>query len=92
MSILLSTLKEVNAMNVYSKDNLAKRLDTSREVVDHILFKLERMGYIKEESIAISKCSSCPSFKNGCMGPVAGRPINALTITNKGKRFLGTKN
>jgi predicted ArsR family transcriptional regulator len=89
MSILLNTLREVNAMNVYSREHLARRLDTSQEVVNHILSKLEKMGYIKEENIAISKCSSCPSFKNGCMGPVTGgRPITTLTITDKGKRFL----
>ena len=48
MSILLNTLREVNAMNVYSREHLARRLDTSQEVVNHILSKLEKMGYIKE--------------------------------------------
>lgn len=91
MSILVNALKEINKMETYSKSNLAKKLDTSQEVVDHILSQLESAGYIKEENINISNCSSCPSFKNGCMGNVSGKPIYALTITEKGKNFIEDK-
>lgn len=92
MSILISTLKEINEMNAYSRNNLADRLKTSPGVLDHVLSSLQGMGYIKEESISISKCSTCPSFKNGCMGLVSGRPISTLAITEKGRDFLKTAN
>ena len=88
MSILVNALKEINEMETYSKSNLAKKLDTSQDVVEHILSQLENAGYIKEENINITKCSSCPSFKNGCMGNVSGQPIYALTITDKGKKLI----
>ena len=88
--MLLDTLKEINEMDSYSKSKLASRLDTSQEVMDHLLMKLEDMGYIKEENINGGKCSSCPSYNKGCLGVLSGKPINALTITDKGKKLLGT--
>ncbi|NLJ40776.1 MAG: DNA-binding protein [Clostridiales bacterium] len=88
MSMLIETLKEIDSSGAYSKSGLAKKLDTQGEVVDHILSQLESMGYIAKENINASGCSSCPSFKNGCMGVVACNPIYALTVTGKGKKLL----
>lgn len=88
MSILLQALKEIDSMCTYSKSHLAQRLDTSREVVDHLLSQLERMGYIKEENINITKCSSCPKFNNGCMATLSAKPINTLCITEKGEKLI----
>lgn len=89
MSILKRTLQEINDMDAYSKNQLARRVNTSEDVVEDLLHQLTRMGYIKKENINQSQCDSCPSFKNGCMGAVSRDPITALTITDKGKRLIG---
>jgi predicted transcriptional regulator len=88
LSILINALKEINEMSSYSKSKLAKKLNTSEEVTEHILVKLGKMGYIKEENINATKCDSCPKLNNGCLGVLSGNPINALTITEKGKKLI----
>lgn len=88
MGMLLRTMIAIDEIGSYSKDRLAKNLGTSEAVVDDLISQLVRMGYIRQEDINMTKCRSCPSYKNGCLGAPFGKPLNALIITEKGKQLI----
>lgn len=86
--MLLEILKEVNNRNAYSKSQLARKVNISEGVIEHLLMQLKEKGYIKEENINNNECSSCPSYNKGCSKALSEKPINVLTITEKGKKLI----
>ncbi len=83
--MLKELLKEIDQSKVYSKKTLANKLDTSENMVNEGLNHLMNMGYIENDIIGGScnfKCAGCP------IKTCSLNPINALVITDKGKKLL----
>lgn len=87
--MLIETLREIDNMDVYSKALLAKKLDTSEAVIDHVLVQLKRMGYIMmEDNIKQSECTSCKGCCHACHKNNLDNNIILIEITDKGKNIL----
>lgn len=81
--MLVDALKEISTMEVFSRKALAQKLNTSENMVDEILDRLKKMGYIAEEETksCSGKCSSC-SFS------CKTSPATFLKITQKGMKLV----
>jgi len=69
-----------------SKSKIAKKLNTTEDVVDQAFSQLYNMGYIKIENskdCSNHKCSGC-SFAAFCNKI----PLNTIIITEKGEKIL----
>ena len=83
--MLLDTLRQINNSSVFSKQSLAKELNTSEEMVDVFIKQLIDMGYL-EKYIQEPNCSGNCS---GCSIPCKQQNLgNTFIITEKGKKLL----
>lgn len=83
--MLKEVLEEIKREKYVSKSNIAKNLNTTDGVVEHVISQLERMGYIEEDSgkNCDYECKGC-SFASLCNRV----PVNTILITEKGKELL----
>lgn len=81
--MLVDALKEISIMEVFSQKALAQKLNTSEKMIDEILDRLKKMGYIAEDETkpCSGKCSSC-SFS------CKASPATFLRITQKGRKLV----
>lgn len=83
--MLIDTLKQINNSSYFSKKSLARKLNTSEEMVDVLINQLLQMGYLERE-IQKLKCSgNCSSCGISCSVKNLGE---TYIITHKGKKFL----
>lgn len=83
--MLKEVLKEIRDSKYVSKPGIAKKLNTTEDVIEQVFSELNRMGYIKEDDTkgCNMKCKGC-SFASLCNRV----PINTVIITEKGKKLL----
>ncbi len=84
--MLKEIIKEVKNSNYISKPNIARKLNTSVELIEDAFTQLIRMGYIKEDNGPNScnlQCGNCP-YSKSCNKI----PVKTITITEKGEKLL----
>jgi predicted transcriptional regulator len=83
--LLKEVLKEIKDSKYVSKTSIAKKLNTTEDVIEQIFSELDRMGYIREDNAKSCnmKCKGC-SFASLCNKV----PINTVMITEKGEKLL----
>lgn len=83
--MLKEVLKEIKDSKYVSKTSIAKKLNTTEDVIEQIFSELDRMGYIREDNAKSCnmKCKGC-SFASLCNKV----PINTVMITEKGEKLL----
>lgn len=84
--MLIALLKELEFNRKYSSNEIAKKLNTTPELIEDMISKLSSMGYIKDELTGAScetKCSGC-SLGSIC----STTPIRTIELTDKGKQKL----
>jgi hypothetical protein len=64
-----------------SLDDLARDLDTTREMVEAMLGDLERLGYVRQVTGCMHSCQEC-SMKGSC-GPKSAARIWAIVERGK---------
>lgn len=83
--MIKEVLKEIKDSKYISKASIARKLNTTEDVIEQIFSELIRMGYIREDNT-----KSCNMKCNGCsFASLCNRvPINTIMITEKGKKLL----
>ena len=82
--MMVDVLKEINNSNAYSKTTLARKLNTDETVIEDIMKRLKKMGYIEEENLNKSCSRMCKTCSKNCFG----KPINIISVTDKGKKLI----
>jgi len=79
--MLQRLLELVTEGGVHTYAELARQLDVSEELLEQMLQRLARMGYLKQVSTECNAhCASCP-MNSTC---AVGRPGRVWTLTEKG--------
>ena len=83
-------LREFDENIGFSKENLAKKLNTSESLIEDSINHLIRLGYInKSESLSNCQvsCGSCP-YSKACGKDL----VTFYNISSKGRKYLYNKN
>jgi len=82
--LLIEILREIQRLSTFSVAKLARSLNKDEALIEHMISRLEAMGYLKE----VVMNNSCGGNCNSCGMICPTRPIKAMTITEKGNALL----
>jgi len=89
--MLIKILKSLAKGGMYSNKNMAKELGVSESLVEQMIDKLLKMGYIEKEKIndCNEGCGACSN--KGCCGSSNNIKLNLWSVTEKGKKAIANK-